>query len=332
MSVPPRCCICLDAFTRPVIIPCGHRFCLSCIGEYWRQCACHCPLCKTCFPIRPQLTMDNMLHIGAPYDVNGASEKTEELPQIQTDHIQRTAALGQESQTQIKSGEVPCDVCPGNLRRAVKSCLVCLASFCEAHLEPHYMETSLGCHPLVGVWKNLEEPVCRLHGRQLEKFCRSDQTLICAMCSQTDHRGHRLITINREATKRRVKIKKHLMRVQQVITEKRRKVEDLQHSLEIVKGGEEKQDAPERRAEGLIKDLEQEITDLKRRSSELEQLSQTEDHIHLLQAVAVNENLFRANLPGKKKRDSHQSSVLFKLRTGPISSSLCSMNSRRSWR
>ena len=37
------------------------------------------------------------------------------------------------------------------------------------------------------------------------------------------------------------------------------------------------------RAEDLLKRLEQEIAELKRRDAELEQLSQTEDHIHFLQ-------------------------------------------------
>uniref|UniRef100_W5K8H0 Bloodthirsty-related gene family, member 2 n=1 Tax=Astyanax mexicanus TaxID=7994 RepID=W5K8H0_ASTMX len=46
---------------------------------------------------------------------------------------------------------------------------------------------------------------------------------------------------------------------------------------------EEKQKAAERQAEEFIKDLEQEITELKRRDTELEQLSHTEDHLHLLQ-------------------------------------------------
>ncbi|KAK3567200.1 hypothetical protein QTP86_013005 [Hemibagrus guttatus] len=46
---------------------------------------------------------------------------------------------------------------------------------------------------------------------------------------------------------------------------------------------EEKQKAAERQAEGLIKELEQEITVLKRRDTELEQLSHTEEHLHLLQ-------------------------------------------------
>ncbi|MCJ8731174.1 hypothetical protein PDJAM_G00196340 [Pangasius djambal] len=46
---------------------------------------------------------------------------------------------------------------------------------------------------------------------------------------------------------------------------------------------EEKQKVAERQAEELIRELEQEITELKRRNTELEQLSHTEDHLHLLQ-------------------------------------------------
>uniref|UniRef100_A0A4W4EGQ3 Uncharacterized protein n=1 Tax=Electrophorus electricus TaxID=8005 RepID=A0A4W4EGQ3_ELEEL len=102
-------------------------------------------------------------------------------------------------------------------------------------------------------------------------------------------------------------------KVQQMIQERLKKIKDIRHSVELGKTNtekeiadsvevfgslmcsitrnqaellqvmEEKQKAAERQAEGLIKDLEQEITDLKRRDTELEQLSHTEDHIHLLQ-------------------------------------------------
>ncbi|KAL6491253.1 hypothetical protein MHYP_G00015980 [Metynnis hypsauchen] len=52
---------------------------------------------------------------------------------------------------------------------------------------------------------------------------------------------------------------------------------------ELLEVMEEKQKAAERQAEEFIKELEQEITELKRRDTELEQLSHTEDHLHLLQ-------------------------------------------------
>ncbi len=52
---------------------------------------------------------------------------------------------------------------------------------------------------------------------------------------------------------------------------------------ELLEVMEQKQKAAETQAEELIKELEQEITELKRRNRELEQLSHTEDHLHLLQ-------------------------------------------------
>ncbi|XP_053347673.1 zinc finger protein RFP-like [Clarias gariepinus] len=101
--------------------------------------------------------------------------------------------------------------------------------------------------------------------------------------------------------------------VQQRIHDRLKKIQEIKHSAELFKRNiekekadsvevftalihsiersqaellevmEEKQKAAERQAEGLIKELEQEITVLKRRDTELEQLSHTEDHLHLLQ-------------------------------------------------
>ena len=181
MSEPPHCCICLDEFSRPASLPCGHCFCLGCIGEYWRiSKACQCPLCKAFFPSRPQLKTDQALHAGA---------------------------LNKEGDLPLKAGEVLCDFCPVK-HRAVKSCVKCLASYCAAHLEPHYRSEELGRHLLISVVKNLEDSVCRLHGKQLNRFCRSDRTCICSMCAHTEHRGHHIISISKEATKKKVESKK----------------------------------------------------------------------------------------------------------------------------
>ncbi|KAK3545764.1 hypothetical protein QTP70_011831, partial [Hemibagrus guttatus] len=101
--------------------------------------------------------------------------------------------------------------------------------------------------------------------------------------------------------------------VRQMIRDREKKIKEIKHSVDISKRStekekadsvevftalirsiersqtellevmEEKQKAAERQAEGLIKELEQEITVLKRRDTELEQLSHTEEHLHLLQ-------------------------------------------------
>lgn len=52
---------------------------------------------------------------------------------------------------------------------------------------------------------------------------------------------------------------------------------------ELVDVIQRKQAAAEQRAERLIAELELEITELERKRSEMEQLSHTEDHLHLLQ-------------------------------------------------
>ena len=67
---------------------------------------------------------------------------------------------------------------------------------------------------------------------------------------------------------------------------------------------EEKQKTTERQAEGLVKDLQQEIAELEKRSSELQQLADTEDHLHLLQNVTS-----MINTPPPPTKDWTQVSV-----------------------
>lgn len=249
MSNPPGCCICLDELIRPASLPCGHRFCLECIGEYWRISeSCLCPLCMTVFAKRPQL---------------------------KTDKTQQAEREG----GPLKAGEVPCDSCPAN-RAAVRSCLVCLASYCAAHLEPHYQREDLGRHLLVSVAKNLEDSVCSLHGKKLERFCKSDRTCVCSECAKTEHRGHRIVSVSKEAAKNKTNLRRRRTKLQQEIQDKLRGLENMKRTADL---HEELPAELWAQTKKLMKQLEEEIGELQERNAVLEQLSKTDDSLHFLQ-------------------------------------------------
>uniref|UniRef100_A0A3Q2QW35 Tripartite motif-containing protein 35-like n=1 Tax=Fundulus heteroclitus TaxID=8078 RepID=A0A3Q2QW35_FUNHE len=54
-----RCSICQDTFKNPVVLLCSHRFCRSCLNNWWEgKILLECPLCKTCSP--PSDPPDNL--------------------------------------------------------------------------------------------------------------------------------------------------------------------------------------------------------------------------------------------------------------------------------
>ncbi|XP_076023388.1 tripartite motif-containing protein 16-like [Genypterus blacodes] len=57
-----KCSICLDIFSVPVTIPCGHSYCMSCINGFWnRGTPYSCPECRKTFTPRPFLVKNNIL-------------------------------------------------------------------------------------------------------------------------------------------------------------------------------------------------------------------------------------------------------------------------------
>ncbi|KAM4609128.1 LOW QUALITY PROTEIN: E3 ubiquitin-protein ligase TRIM39-like [Polymixia lowei] len=292
-----QCSICLDVFTKPVSIPCGHTFCKTCITKYWDDSDLwQCPLCKKSFSERPDLGINVVILEMAAQFSKSVQIRTARPP----------------DQQHTKEVDVPCDVCTGMKNKALKSCLVCLVSYCETHLEPHERLASLKKHTLINPVENLEDRVCKKHERPLELFCRTDQTCVCQFCTEGDHRTHDTVPIE-EYREKKTQMRKKEVEVQQMIQEREDKVRQIKQSVElsrkdtkkntadqnelftsllafiqktqteVIEEIEEKQKATEKQAEGFIKELEQEITELKKKGTELEQLSHTEDHLlHLL--------------------------------------------------
>ncbi|KAI5104637.1 E3 ubiquitin-protein ligase TRIM39 [Silurus meridionalis] len=292
------CCICLDVFTDPVSTPCGHNFCMICLKEYWDSSShCQCPVCKEEFYNRPDLRVNTFISALAATFKKSVQVKSSRA----ADQLPST------------SKKVLCDSCTENKLKALKSCLHCGVSLCNTHLMPHKTTAKLMKHKLMEPVENLEDYICQKHERPLELFCRDDQTCVCQFCSERDHKTHNTVPIEEESVEKKNKLVKTQAEVQQKIQERLKKIEEIKHSVEVnkintekekadvvkmfsaliscidksqaelLKVLEEKQKASEKQAEDFIKDLEQELSKLKRKNLDLEQLLHTEDHLHLLQ-------------------------------------------------
>ncbi|XP_076145239.1 zinc-binding protein A33-like [Alosa pseudoharengus] len=289
------CSICLFVFTDPVSTPCGHNFCMGCINEYWDSIQNYqCPMCKEKFCDRPYLRINTTFR-----------EVVEDF----------------KNKKGLAKPEVPCDICTGSRDKAVKSCLVCLVSYCAAHLEPHQRVPVLKKHTLIDPYQKLEERICNKHGQLLELFCKDDNMCICQLCIETDHMSHNTVPLEVECVHHKIRLEKTHTDIQLLIKDRLNQIKKIRHTLQVgkktiekeiesssevfialiqsveqsqanlAKAMEEKHKEAERDAEQLIKELEKDIIQLKERDANLEQLSHSDDYVHLLQVYSSMPNI-----------------------------------------
>ncbi|XP_045898039.1 E3 ubiquitin/ISG15 ligase TRIM25-like [Micropterus dolomieu] len=295
---PLSCSICLDILKSPVTLHCGHSYCMDCVNDYWdqeRRGVYSCPQCRHTFSPRPVLKKNTVLA-----DLTGKKSVAEQPTPFVKD--------------EVNQGDVECDFCTVRKLKAVKSCLVCLASYCATHLQPHYESAAFKRHKLVEVSASIQEKICSKHDKLLEVYCRSDGQCICLLCVMDEHKGHDTVSAAAERKVKQKQFGKTKQRYQQGIQEKekqlrqlRQKMKSLQCSRDAAVEQNEKaydeiilmagkrrcaveelirvqEKAAMSRAEALVDRLEKEISELRKYEDELKQLSLTEDHIHFLQS------------------------------------------------
>ncbi|XP_030257877.1 tripartite motif-containing protein 16-like [Sparus aurata] len=292
------CSICLDLLKDPVTIPCGHSYCKNCIKSHWDtedvKKVHSCPQCRQSFTPRPVLVKNTMLA-------------------FLVEELKKTGLQAAPADLCYAGPEdVACDVCTGRKRKAHNSCLVCLASYCGKHLQPHHDVPPLKKHKLVEPDKNLQENICSRHDEVMKMFCRTDQQCICYLCSVDEHKGHDTVSAAAERTERQRVLEGSRHNIQQRIQDREEDVKLLQQEVkaincyadeEVVRSKKvfsklirlmkkrrsdvkqqvrSQQETEVSRVKELQEKLEQEITELKRKDAELKKLSHTEDHNQFL--------------------------------------------------
>ncbi|XP_065152514.1 E3 ubiquitin/ISG15 ligase TRIM25-like [Paramisgurnus dabryanus] len=311
---PFNCPICLHLLKDPVTTACGHSFCMNCIKECWDQDdqkgVYSCPQCRQIFTPRPVLNRSTVL--------------AELVGKMKREEPQAVEATPQKSSA--GSGDVECDVCMETKLKAIKFCLVCVASYCESHIQTHYISPAFKRHKLVNASPHLLEQICSQHDKPLELYCCQDQQLICMQCALINHQNHRMASpaakrqeiqgqvesnqhsLQEEIHNREMKVQEvkqaigfHKSSAQEAVKQTKKIFTELISSMEkdqakITENIRNQEKAEEIKAEELIRVLEQEIIDLRRRNEKLGQLSQIDNDICFIQNFSSIYNYQCSNL------------------------------------
>ncbi|XP_068165227.1 E3 ubiquitin/ISG15 ligase TRIM25 [Antennarius striatus] len=308
-----NCPVCLDLPNDPVTIPCGHSYCMSCIKDYWSKDdpkgIYSCPQCRQTFCPKPSLSRNTML-----------AEAVEQLRKgsLKADVRESTrsgrgvSSSSSRSKGKLSTSAVLCNMCTEE-RQAVKSCLACMSSYCEAHLKPHKTKKSLKQHELIPPTSNLAEKICTQHKYLQEFYCRQCKTFICWLCTSNQHKGHESVSNKAERLERQKALAEMQAENQQRLKDREQELKDLKKVMDVMKHSADRvhddtkrslselQRSLERlqelledvldqvglekmgQAQEVVDGLETEIRELRKRETEMKDLTQSEDNIHYLQ-------------------------------------------------
>uniref|UniRef100_A0A8C8EVW8 FinTRIM family, member 83 n=1 Tax=Oncorhynchus tshawytscha TaxID=74940 RepID=A0A8C8EVW8_ONCTS len=301
------CHLCKEDLRDPVSIPCGHIFCSICLKTYWDHAdhtgSYNCPHCRVTYNKRPTPRRLQTSR-SSTHSTHSHPRMSETYPPPPPDPDYNYAG----------PQDVGCDICIGKKHKAIKTCLMCLASYCERHLKPHYENPAFKRHKLVDEIGHLDRQICPQHQKGLELFCKTDQMCICVLCTVKEHKGHDMVSAEQERSEEQQRLGATQAEIQERIHERLKQMEELKQAVDSLKSSAQRamqeceklfgdmmrsiermqqemtklissnKRAALNNAEGHLERLTHEIADLKKRDNEITQLSRTEDHIHFIQS------------------------------------------------
>ncbi|XP_040186814.1 E3 ubiquitin/ISG15 ligase TRIM25-like [Rana temporaria] len=204
-----NCSICLEMYTDPVTLPCGHNFCRACTHHYLNTQAFgihRCPECRSPFQdlstLQKNVTLCNVvMHFRS---------------------IQGNEVAG-----------VSCTYCIRSSVPAIKSCLHCEASLCADHLHVHSTAPE---HVLSAPRTSLENRKCWDHKEILKYYCRQDSVCICVSCRlDGDHQGHQVESLDDASEKKKEKLRDVLQKLTCEKEENEKKIHKLWEHRRVIR-------------------------------------------------------------------------------------------------
>ena len=171
-----KCCICLELFEDPRMLPCLHSFCLGCVQRSLNddRSSLTCPVCR------------------ARHELN--NEKIRLLPVDQYAELRVLPLKKRPQQEHDAFGE--CKVCEKKQSLLVAWCHDCNNMICQPCVLVHKNIACLRKHKVVESspktalnYKN--RTMCESHAEvELKYFCNGCSELVCAECLLGGHRDH----------------------------------------------------------------------------------------------------------------------------------------------
>ncbi|XP_070838105.1 tripartite motif-containing protein 16-like isoform X2 [Chaetodon trifascialis] len=209
--------------------------------------------------------------------------------------------------------DVLCDSCIDGPSKALKSCLTCLVSYCEAHLRPHLENAKFQNHRLVDPRHDVDCRTCEVHRLPLERFCLTDDCCVCLDCENEEHEGHATASVGEARAQMEAELQKNQEEITQSASAAEKAIGKLQSNNDLIKSsvqevcviveqqfarlqtaveearkgavevleGEQRQAL--RQAEGIQAHLEQRRTELMKTLAQINKLSKSKSDADFLQ-------------------------------------------------
>ncbi|KAK5848194.1 hypothetical protein PBY51_005829 [Eleginops maclovinus] len=160
-------------------------------------------------------------------------------------------------------------------------------------------------------------PVCETHHRGTMIYCRTDRLCICPECETEQHQGHDTVTLEAEWMETKDRLIVSRQEIQEMIRQRIRKIQEIRLSASVLQLAVERETAgsvslfselvsaiersqakllevmdisrraAEHQADAMIRQLELEVEELRRRESALAQLAQSDDRMHCVKTFPV---------------------------------------------